>query len=238
MNASFSVSDIFRDTSRYCSMLISLMKSMITMTHWQAKIDLWYWQVYWNVQYVFFSLILSSMFSVCAFLNILVRRPHLHLTLQLAVCPGNIPGSHLMTSGIERVMCSTVLQPHSWMASLMSVCILQYSLWEWSFSSLSASSVNTYVYRVYLPLLLHVIKHYVATVRSPKTHIHAVLDVKGAIDARVSLSLLLYLCALYLQLVTIYSFLDYVMGGCQINFTVCEQQWTHLLYMKYFIDLL
>lgn len=32
------------------------------------------------------------------------------------------------------------------------------------------------------------------------------------------------LCCLYLQLVTQYTFLDYVMGGCQINFTVRWQQ--------------
>lgn len=29
---------------------------------------------------------------------------------------------------------------------------------------------------------------------------------------------------MHLQLVAQYSFLDYVMGGCQINFTVREQQ--------------
>lgn len=32
------------------------------------------------------------------------------------------------------------------------------------------------------------------------------------------------LVSVHLQLVTQYSFLDYVMGGCQINFTVREQQ--------------
>lgn len=34
-------------------------------------------------------------------------------------------------------------------------------------------------------------------------------------------------CSVCLQLVTQYSFLDYVMGGCQINFTVREELRCH-----------